>query len=122
MKPGQISEFQPGSAAVLDDEFVDINQAFGLKPKFSQSCPKHRDNQVEFYCEITSSFYCKICAKDHQGHEDTPIAMVADDMQKSLNELKHIYLTKRTHVIDRLVKHQDKIEGFFKIYYDCLDA
>jgi hypothetical protein len=48
--------------------------------------------------------------------------MVANDMQKSLNELKHIYLTKRTHVIDRLVKHQDKIEAFFKIYYDCLDA
>lgn len=47
--------------------------------------------------------------------------MVADEMQNSLNELKHIYLTKRTHIIDRLVKHQDKMETFFKIYYDCLD-
>lgn len=40
----------------------------------------------------------------------------------SLNELKHIYLKKRTHIVDRLTLHQQKIEAFFKIYYDCLDA
>lgn len=80
MKPGKISEFQPLPTTVMDDEFKDINQAFGLKPKFSQSCPKHRDNQVEFYCEITSTFYCRVCAKDHQGQDSIPLAMVADEM------------------------------------------
>jgi hypothetical protein len=30
-------------------------------------------------------------------------------------------MTKRTHIFDRLVGHQNKIEEFFKIYYDYLD-
>jgi hypothetical protein len=38
-----IDEFKPSGGATLDDEFMDINAAFGLKPKFSQSCPNHRD-------------------------------------------------------------------------------
>jgi hypothetical protein len=57
-----IDEFKPAHGITFENEFEDINQAFGLKPKFSQSCPKHRDKQVEFYCEISSTFYCRICA------------------------------------------------------------
>lgn len=35
LKPGLIDEFRPSGGKVLDDEFLEVNQAFGLKPKFS---------------------------------------------------------------------------------------
>jgi len=38
-----------------------------------------------------------------------------------LVDLKHVYLTKKVHVIDRLAAHQKEIESFLKIYYDILD-
>ena len=30
-------------------------------------------------------------------------------------------MTKKVHLLDRLVKHKKKIEDYFKIYYDVLD-
>jgi hypothetical protein len=38
-----------------------------------------------------------------------------------MTDLKHKYLIKRTHILDRLVKHQNEVEEHFKIYYDQLD-
>ena len=39
----------------------------------------------------------------------------------AMTSLKHKYLIKRTHIMDRLVKHQNDIEEYFGIYYDYLD-
>ena len=87
-----------------------------------QVCKKHKETPIEFYCHTSNEFYCRLCAGLHGGHNDVPIAEIADELQKNLFELKHIYLTKRTHVIDRLTTHQKRIEEFFTIYYDTLDS
>jgi hypothetical protein len=65
----------------MKDEFVNMNSAFGLKPKNAHVCKKHRDTPIEFYCQMSNEFFCKICAKDHQGHHDICIAEVSDDVQ-----------------------------------------
>jgi len=39
----------------------------------------------------------------------------------AMTALKHKYLIKRTHIMDRLVKHQNEIEEHFGVYYDYLD-
>lgn len=84
-------------------------------------CKKHRDTPIEFFCNISNEFYCKLCAKNHSGHNDICVAKISNEVQESLVQLKHIYLTKRTHIFDRLISHQNKIEEFFKIYYQFLD-
>jgi len=39
-----------------------------------------------------------------------------------MTTLKHLYLTKRTHVIDSLNEHQNTVEDFLKIFTDAVDA
>jgi hypothetical protein len=70
---------------------------------------------------ISGELYCRICARDHEGHDDQSMPVVADRVQKSLTELQQLYLAKRTHVIDRLVEHQREIEDFMSIFYKTLD-
>ena len=99
-----------------------LSEKFGIKPKQTQNCKKHRSVPVEFYCEVSHDFYCKLCCKDHLGHDDISINEVASEIQNSLTGLKHIYMTKRMHVLDRLSTHQSKVESFFEIYYELLDT
>ena len=54
---------------------------FGLKLKANQVCPKHRDRAIEFYCTIGNHFYCRQCAKDHNGHDDEAIAQNMFEIQ-----------------------------------------
>ena len=49
------------------------------------------------------------------------MAVVSNDIQKELTDLKHLYLTKRNHVIDRLHNHQNTIEDFLKIFTDTIE-
>ena len=66
-------------------------------------------------------FFCKICAKDHEGHDDKCVQEVASEVQTKLTELKHLYLTKKTNMLDRLKAHQSKIEDFYQVFYKTLD-
>jgi hypothetical protein len=66
-------------------------------------CRKHRDTPVEFYSEVQNTFFCRRCAKDFAGHDVKCISDIASDVQNSLTGLKHLYLTKRTYLLDRLV-------------------
>jgi hypothetical protein len=38
-----------------------------------------------------------------------------------MTKLKLKYITKRTHILDRVVAHRNKLEKYMKIYYDTLD-
>jgi len=114
-------QFESIKAVPIEKEFEQVNAKFGMNPKNVQVCKKHRETPIEFYCHASNEFYCRLCAGKHIGHNDVPIAEIANEVQSALFELKHIYLTKRTHVIDRLTNHQKKIEDFFAIYYDTLD-
>lgn len=38
-----------------------------------------------------------------------------------MTRLKHKYLIKRTHIMDKLNHHMNIVENHFKIYYDKLD-
>lgn len=99
-----------------------LSEKFGIRPKKPQVCKIHRTTPVEFYCEISGDFYCKLCTKDHNGHDDQCVMDIASEIQNSLTGLKHIYLTKRMHVLDRLANHQNKMEQFFEIFYETLDS
>jgi len=57
-----------------------VNKAFGIEPKRAQMCKKHRDTQVEFYCEVENIFYCRRCAKEHTGHDDKCVSEIANDV------------------------------------------
>ena len=85
-------------------------------------CKKHRSTPIAFHDEVCNEFVCELCVKAHPDHEYTPIAEAASNVQDTLSELKTTYLTKRMHIYDRLIRHQSKIEEFFMIYYDALDA
>lgn len=37
-------------------------------------------------------------------------------------KLKHSYIAKRQHVVEKLDRHQERIESLFKVYYDTLDG
>lgn len=50
-----------------------------------------------------------------------PVATAAAELQEQLFSLKHEYLTKKTHVIDRLFVQQKEIESYFKIFYQAID-
>jgi len=54
-------------------------------------------------------------------HDDQSVMTTASEVQTNLTSLKHLYLAKRTHLIDRLVKHQTNIEEYFEAYYETLD-
>ena len=71
---------------------------------------------------LNNDFFCRLCHKSHEGHDDLCIQDNANDIQSSLNDLKQQYLLKRTHIIDRLVNHQGTIEYLFSIFYETLDA
>lgn len=101
----------------MAQDFKKVNNNFGLQPKATQVCKKHKYIPIEFYCEASNEFYCRVCADKHRGHPDICIAEVSSDVQNILVELKHIYLTKRTHIFDRLTGHQSKMEEFLSIYY-----
>lgn len=114
----QIKTFHPKEGSV-GTNFHGAQGLFGLKPKTFQMCKKHRSSRIEFYCEVTNDFYCRLCAPQHKTHaEDKVVAEIASKVQDMMTELKHLYLTKKSLVIDRLVQQQREIEGFFKIYYD----
>jgi hypothetical protein len=78
---------------------------FGINPKKMQICKKHRSMPIEFVCNISEEFYCRMCGPSHEGHDDHSMSVHANEVQKSITTLKHLYLTKRTHVIDRLNDH-----------------
>lgn len=72
---------------------------------------------------MSHDFVCKICAKTGIYNDQfIPIVKIAEEVQTKLIDLKHNYLTKKTHILDRLAKHKSKVEEYFKMYYDILDA
>jgi hypothetical protein len=36
-------------------------------------------------------------------------------------KLKHAYVAKKQQTVQKLDKHQERIESIFKVYYDTLD-
>jgi hypothetical protein len=112
--------FEAMGSGLIEDKMAAAKR-FGLRPKPVQCCRKHRSTPIEFACMISGELYCRICARDHEGHDDQSMPVVADRVQRSLNELQHLYLAKRTHVIDRLVGHQQEVEEFMSIFYQTLD-
>ena len=50
------------------------------------------------------------------------MADIASEVQNNLTDLKHLYLTKRTYLLDRLISQQHKVESFFKLFYETLDS
>lgn len=85
----------------------EIKDGFNLKPKRDKYCPNHPRTPIEYYCQIFNEFYCRICIPEfHADHkEDVPLSTVQHEVQMALTKLKHKYLIKRTHIMDRLVDH-----------------
>lgn len=109
-----------GSGIQRENKF-DTSARFNLKPKAQQTCKKHRASPVEFVCAISGEFFCRLCAPSHEGHDDQSMAVSSNEIQEQMTQLKHTYLSKRTHVIDRLHEHQNTIEDFFRIFTETVD-
>ena len=109
-------------------ERKDFDSKFGIKPQNKKSnnyqvCKWHRSAPVEYFCNYANEFYCKLCIPErHQDHNDLPLCEIQSELQEEMNSLKHKYLTKRAHIMDRLLEHQNKLEDYAKIYYETLDT
>jgi hypothetical protein len=121
-EPFEFSAFQPKNLPKDNLHPALLTQSFGLKPKKMNMCKRHKNSPVEFYCDLSGDFFCKLCAKQHRGHDDHSIHETAAEVQESLTGLKHLYLTKRSHVMNRLAGHQRKLEEYFELFYSVLDA
>jgi hypothetical protein len=85
-----------------------IAEGFSLKPGKLHFCRYHTRTQIEFYCPVLNQFYCRICvAERHEDHlEDIPLSTIQAEVQNNMTALKHKYLTKKTHILDRLLKQK----------------
>lgn len=43
-------------------------------------CPKHKETEIEFCCQINETFYCKLCMPSHSGHDDIVLAEVCKQL------------------------------------------
>lgn len=43
------------------------------------------------------------------------------EVQDKVTQLKHKYEIKRSHLMNRLFDHKEKIEDYFVIFYNALD-
>lgn len=78
---------------------------------------------MEYFCNYNNDFYCKLCIPErHHEHDDLPLHNIQAELQEEMTILKHKYLTKRTHIMDRLSSHQNKLEEYMKIFYDTLES
>lgn len=60
---------------LLDGDFANVNAKFGMMPKNTQVCKKHRTTPIEFYNEISAEFVCRLCAKSGAFNDQfTPVA------------------------------------------------
>jgi hypothetical protein len=85
-------------------------------------CKWHRSAPVEYFCNYNNEFYCKLCIPErHYEHDDLPLHDIQAELQEAMTKLKLKYITKRTHILDRVVAHRNKLEKYMKIYYDTLD-
>ena len=117
MKTGFDGALEPG---YLNDG-LDYGNDFSFNPK-KFYCPKHQSNEVEFYCAINGTFYCRKCQPLHEGHtEDRVLSTICFDLQKQLISLKQMYMKKKETLVKKLDNHQFKVEEIFTIYYDTLD-
>lgn len=91
----------------------EINKKFAIRPESRQVCKKHRNMPLEYFNPISCEYICKICANQQQGDKLIAILQASSDIQKELFELKHQYLKKKTHVIDRLLAHMTETEDYF---------
>ncbi len=48
---------------------------FAYNPK-KFFCQKHKDTEIEYCCKINETFYCRLCAHNHKGHDDLVLADV----------------------------------------------
>lgn len=84
-------------------------------------CPKHKDTEIEYCCKINEAFYCKLCLPLHHGHDDLVLAETCRQIQEDVIKLKHAYVSKKKQTLQKLDKHQERVEAIFKVYYDTLD-
>lgn len=84
-------------------------------------CQKHKDTEIEYCCKINEKFYCRLCLPGHHGHDDTVLVDICRQIQEDVIKLKHTYISKKQFMVEKLDKHQEKIESLFKVYYDTLD-
>ena len=55
-------EFKPA-----EDKSLNFGSDFTINPK-KFYCLIHKQQEVEFCCEITEEFYCRKCAPNHSSH------------------------------------------------------
>jgi hypothetical protein len=66
-KNQRFSKFVPRSTDPDNNTGLNYADDFTFNPtKFY--CKKHSSNEVEFWCEINNTFYCKKCQSDHMDH------------------------------------------------------
>ena len=120
-KQKAIREFSPTAGPLMVSNARELNSKFNLKPANTQVCKRHRQMPIEFFNPIQNEFCCKICASQMTDQKLVPLYKAASEFQDQLFSLKHQYLKKKTHVIDRLKSHIDSMEDYFRMFYEVID-
>ncbi len=114
-------KFRPRAEKIKrEQEILDEVKAFSYNPK-RFFCKNHKDTEIEYCCKINETFYCKLCAHKHKGHDDTVLADICQQVQQDVIKLKHSYVAKKQQIMKKLDHHQERIEELFKVYYSTLD-
>ena len=83
-------------------------------------CMMHKHTPVSYVCKYSKLFYCKHCISRHHDHDDQPLTFYQNEIQKEINELKHVYFKKRVVLMDRVLKHKSEVDRYFEIYFKAL--